>query len=115
MPADLPGTTAPSRDCQLTSWLSGAAYQTSFDEHVARGCYPTKVQGREEEDNLQFRGDFEPMPDGAFSFVSRHGVSRASFDALESELHGEGFQRVWLQVFTPSDQVARYQATWTRR
>ena len=37
-----------------------------------------------------------------------------NFHQLDADLQAQGFARTWIQSFTPTDNIERFQATWTR-
>jgi len=104
-----------SDEPHFTAWMTSDDYQNYFDRQVQNSYYPTKVEGRNNNGEGQFRAVFSPYPTESFSFDSRHGMDQQYYEEHNRLLLSEVYTRVCLQMFIDQYGIRRYQATWIRR
>ncbi|MEM9566505.1 MAG: serine hydrolase [Actinomycetota bacterium] len=84
--------------------LDGAAYQDLFDQQVAKGMAPTRVDSYPVAGGVRYAGVFEPA---TAPFVAYHGLTKRAHQARFDELVADGYSPTSLSV-VPVDGSIRY-------
>jgi hypothetical protein len=82
---------------------------------VKNGWYPVKVEGRNHKGQKQFREVFMPSLQEPFYFVSRIDMTHQEYQTLNQNLLSQGYIQVFIQTFTDSGGIARYQSIWVNQ
>jgi hypothetical protein len=96
-----------------TNWMDFSAYQTLFNEEVAAGKYPSRVEGYNSTGTGLYRAVFAPIP-SVSGWESHHDMTCQTYKSNASSLAGEGYQAASLQSYVSNDGTRRYQATWVK-
>ncbi len=99
---------------EFSPWLSENSYQRQFERMAEKKRYPIQIEGRENNDILEFRARFATYPPGEFYFYSWVGDSSWRYEAKGKKLSAQKFRRVWHHEFTTSRGTILHQTTWIK-
>jgi hypothetical protein len=103
-------------DCDLgwTAWMTSEEYSSEFDRQNARGNFPVKVEGKNDNGTSYYRGLFIRTPDSIDSWYSYSSQEPGKDEAIHQELTATGHERVWSQSFVDAGGIDRHQGVWIR-
>jgi len=93
-----------------TTWMTFSNYQTAFNNAVAAGKYPSRVEGMQSTGTNLFRAALVPFHGTAFH--SSHNMDCQTYTSNAATYASDGYELVTLQSFVSDDGTRRYQATW---
>ena len=97
-----------------TEWLTSAEYQKTLNKKVKDGFYPSRVEGRCDNDYEQFRAEWKGIPLGT-RFFSHHGLTKESYETRNQEYISKGYSLISITTFRDCSGTERYQATWFKK
>jgi hypothetical protein len=95
-----------------TAWGDSPTYQAEYDQAVAAGKYPSRVEGYDSTGTPVYRASFVPFHGTAWT--SHNGMDCPTYQSYASSLATQGYETASLQSFVASDGTRRYQATWVK-
>jgi CubicO group peptidase (beta-lactamase class C family) len=96
-----------------SNWMDFSAYQALFNEEVAAGNYPSRVEGFNATGTGLYRAVFAPIPDLS-GWESHHDMTCQTYTSTAASMASEGYQAASLQSYVSNDGTRRYQATWVK-